>query len=178
MTDAQNHCAELIVALAVCTVFLTLLLSAKPVEAYSGITTEGDIRICTESGQSELTIIRFPLFTAGRPDKQDEWFIVRNVAEQPVYVSWSISSSSILWSPVASGSQSGYDHDEGGVQKYTFRILQHDQGKVMCLAPEQAILVLKERESVKLCFELAYSGSPTTAETFTMTVTFHAAEGE
>jgi len=174
MPGSQNFTVKLTIAMAICTVALATLYFTTPVAARNQIATFGEIQVCNENGKSELTSINFPLFTPAKPATQLEWFVVRNTGKQTVHVCWSLTASSIAWSLFTRRHSNGYDHKEGGIQKYSFRILQDTRKPNAYIPPEQKTILLKSGENKRLCFELSYSGKPSTAETFTLTVSFYA----
>ena len=178
MAQIHNHSKKLILTLTILTVIMATFCFTKQTEASNRIATQGDIKIYTENGKSELTSISFPLFTAGKPDTQQKWFTVQNTGKQNVHVSWSITQSSITWNHLTKTKQNGYSHTESSSQKYTLRIRQDKQNQNTYLNPEQNTILLKNKENTKLCLELTYTGKPTTAETFTLTITLTATKTE
>jgi len=178
MPGSQNYTVKLTIAMTICSIVLATLCFTKPVEARNQVATIGEIKVYNENGISELTSYDFPLFAAGTPGTHLKWFVVRNTGKQPVHISWSLTASSIAWSRITRHNSKGYDHNEGGIKKYTFRILQDTRKPDAYIPPEQKTILLKGGESKKLCFELTYSGKPKTAETFALTVSFYATKAE
>jgi hypothetical protein len=125
-----------------------------------------------------MTSYSFPFFTGGTPDIYSKWFFIKNTGKQPLHVSWSITASSIPWNTKSKHHPNGYEHYEGNVCKYSFRIHQTSKRHGDYLAPEKEKILLNVGKEAKLCFELIYTGKPYTAEKFTLTVSFTATEAE
>jgi hypothetical protein len=168
-----NH-KKLVITLIILTISTSTIFLTKPAEASSKLTTIGDIKIYNENGTTELTTIAFQLFTPGQKSTQQAPFIIRNTGKHPIQVNWSISENSITWNKITKPKSAGYRHSEDRTEKYTLRIGQDIGNKNKYLQPERNSLQLAREESMKLFFELTYSGRPTTAEVFTLTIAFTA----
>lgn len=178
MARSQDYYIKIIVALTISSVLLAALCFSKQAQATNKVVAIGEIKLYHEDGSTQMTSYNFPLFTGGTPGTYAKWFVVRNTGKQPVHISWSLTASSIAWSRITRHNSKGYDHNEGGIKKYTFRILQDTRKPDAYIPPEQKTILLKGGDSKKLCFELSYSGKPNTAEKFTLTVSFYATKPE
>ena len=149
-------------------VFVTLLL-AEPAGAANVMSVEGTIEVYDSDGETPLTSYDFPLFTGGRAETFVKDFFVNNTGNQPVYVYWNISESSIVWEAQTLHLDM-YDHFEDDTWKFSFGIRQDFSPPTDYWQPDGAAIFLSVGEGIKLRCELYYTGEPNTAETFTMTL--------
>ncbi len=176
MTQPSVNHKKLAITLIILTILTTTIFLTKPADANNKLNTTGDIKIYNEAGTAELTAITFQLFNPGQQSTQQEPFTIRNTGKHPLQVSWSITESSITWNKITKPKTAGYSHSENETEKYTLRIGQETGKKY--LQPEKNSLHLTRSESANLFFELTYSGKPTTAEVFTLTITFTATNAQ
>ena len=172
MMGPQYSLGKLIVTLMVCSVALVALCFTKQAEAANKVVTTGEIEVYGEDGLSPMASYDFSLFKAGISGTHFNCFFVKNTGRLPVWVKWSITTSSIVWKPNVKHGFRGYYHYEGGVCKYSFGIRQEFRVVGGYLAPESNSFLLEGGKRAKLWFELSYTGKPSTAETFTLTVSF------
>ena len=178
MARSQDHCIKLILALIISSLILATLYSTKQAQATNKIVTVGEITLYHENGSTQMTSYNFPLFTGGTPETYSKWFFIKNTGKQPLQISWSITASSIPWNTKAKHHPNGYDHYEGKIYKYSFRIRQDSKKQGDYLAPEKEKIHINGGKEAKLRFELTYTGKPNTPETFTLTVSFTATKAE
>ncbi len=174
MTRISTNHKKLILTLTILTIINTTIFLTKPAEANNKLATAGDIKIYNETGATELTTITFQLFIPGQQSTQKQAFTIRNTGSHPVQISWFITESSITWNKTTKPKTTGYSHSAEATEKYTLHIGQETEKKTKYLKPEKTSLTLTRVESANLFFELTYSGKPTTAEVFTLTITFAA----
>jgi hypothetical protein len=67
-----------------------------------------------------------------------------------------------------------YEYRENNTLKYGFGIHQNFLTPIDYWQPDRETIVLEINEGIKLGFGLYYTGEPNTAETFMMTISFHA----
>ncbi len=159
-----------IVSLILINITLAVLYVTKDVNITAGVSVTGDIEVYEDDGVTVLTSIDFTNFTGGVAEVQEHVFLINNTGNQPVYVYWNISASSlpIDWDL---GSIVYYRYYEDYTDlKYTFNI----NNVTDPWAPESEAREIPVGESIQEKFALWYSGNPVTAETFNITVTFYA----
>lgn len=160
----------LVIILAASNVALAVLYMTKNVNISGGVSVLGAIELYEEDGVTPFTSYDFPLFTGGTVGNFFKYFFINNTGNQPVYVYWNISSSSITWGADAFG----YYHAEGGYGKYYFQLYN----ATTTFAPKEyvtpGVIHLDVGAGQRCYILLNYQGSPNTAETFTLVMTFYA----
>ena len=157
----------LVVALAIGNLVLAILYVTRDVDITGGVSTIGSIEVYQNDGVTVLTSFDFDNFTGGVSQTRLMPFFINNTGNQPLYVYWNISTSSIAWSQVVDT----YHHTEEATHKYTFGIYN---GTVDHWTPETEARILEVGQDISETFQLYYTGNPVTAETFSFTVTFYA----
>jgi hypothetical protein len=152
--------------------FATLLL-AEQAGAANVMSVVGTIEVYDSDGETPMTSYDFPLFTGGSAETFVKDFFVNNTGNQPVYVYWNISESSIVWE-AHTPHLDMYDHLEDDTWKYSFGIRQDFSTPTDYWSPDVEAIFLSVGDGIKLRCELYYTGEPNTAETFTMTLSLRA----
>lgn len=160
--------------LGISNVTLALLYISRDVDITGGVDVVGSIEVFDEDGVTVLTNYTFDNFTGGEAAGSMKYFYINNTGNQPVYITWNISSSSLSWDPVLTG----YSHSVSVVQKYSFMV-QTDLGSGWInLAPNDyaspTVVFMPAGNREQFRFNLQYTGDVNTAEIFTLTVTFYA----
>jgi hypothetical protein len=163
----------LIIVLVISNIIFAGLHFSKQTHAYSELEVEGEIEVYDADGVTPILGYGFPLFSGGAEHTFHQSFFINNTGIKPVDVYWNISASSILWQLTGSLHQYVYDHHEDGIWKYSLGIKRDVDVSPQYWQPNQEAIPLAVGEGVKLQFELHYTGRPNTAETFTLTVSFH-----
>lgn len=167
-----------IVVLAVGNVALAALWLSRDVDITGGVDTVGTIEVYDEDALTLLTSYDFPNFTGGVGETSYKEFFIVNTGNQPVYVHWNISSSSLTWNPTSIGYQ------EASISKYVFSI--QNASSLDYLAPNDystptvanALLYIDVGESAYMRIEHEYMGYPSTAEQYSLTMTFYAEDAQ
>jgi len=157
----------LVVALAIGNITLAILYVTRDVDITGGVSVIGSIEVYQDDGTTLLTNIDFDNFTGGVLQTYSTTFFINNTGNQPVYVYWNISTSSIAWFKGGAG----YQYNEAATTKYTFSI-HNATADYWTPDTEARILLVDQAVSEEIGFY--YSGDPKTAETFSFTVTFYA----
>jgi len=173
MMKLSKHYRRLIIVLVISNIAFATLFLTKLVGAGNVVSVVGAIEVYDSDGVSPLTNYDFPLFTGGAADTFLKYFFVNNTGNQPVYVYWNISTSSIAWE-TRTPNLDAYDHYEDGTRKYGVAIRQDFSTPTDYWHPNREAIFLSVSEGIKLRLELYYTGEPNTAETFTMTISFYA----
>ncbi len=131
-----------------------------------GVSAIGEIQVFHADGTTVFTSFDFGNFTGGV--EQETWipFYINNTGNQPVYVYWNISTSSIAWYK----NGSGYRHDEAATYKHNFTIWE--TGGYWAPDTEARMIPVGQRTDLHN-FMLTYTGEPRTSGTFSLTVTFY-----
>ena len=168
LTKKKLALIALVVALAIGNITFAILYVTRDVTITGGISTIGSIEVYQVDGVTLLTSFDYPNFTGGVPGNiyGPELFI-NNTGNQPVYVYWNISASSIAWSTVGEG----YYYSEAATMKYQFNIRN---GTSDFWTPNTEARIIPVDQAIIEEMILSYSGSNKTAETFSFTVTFYA----
>ncbi len=166
------YCWFIIVSVIGNTVVVALLL-AEQADAANVMSVVGSIEVYDSDGETPMTSYDFPLFTGGSAETFTKDFFVNNTGNQPVYVYWNISESSIVWEAHTLHLDM-YDHFEGDMWKYSFGIRQDFSPPTDYWRPDVEAIFLSVGAGIKLRCELCYTGEPNTAETFTMTLSLRA----
>lgn len=165
----------IIVVLAISNVAVALYYMSRSVDITGGVDTVGSIEVYDDDGVTVWTNYDFPNFTGGSASNYVKDFFINNTGNQPVYVYWNISSSSLSWSSL----ESGYVYYESAVLKYSFDIMiawppatpdywsPNDY-----TTPESLYIPVGEGKPLRIVHQ--YTGNPTTAETYSLTITFYA----
>jgi hypothetical protein len=154
-------------------VVFALLYMSRDVDITGGVSVVGSIEVYEIDGVTVMTSYDFLNFTGGVEEISYKEFFINNTGNQPVYVHWNISSSSLTWQLMAEG----YMYVENLVDKYLLMIeanwttISDFWGPINGGLPPLHIPV---GEGKHLRFYLWYSGTPNTAEAFSLTVTFYA----
>ena len=104
----------LVFLLATSSVVFAALYMTKDVEITGGVSVVGAIEVYDDDGTTVLTSFTFPNFTGGVSDMYTKQIFINNTGNQPVYVYWNISTSSISWGKFSSQ----YYHEEAVTYKY------------------------------------------------------------
>ena len=160
----------LVVVLAATNIALAVLYMSKNVNISGGVSAVGAIQVYDMDGITPLTGYDFPLFSMGTQESLSRYFFINNTGNQPVYVSWNISSSSIEWSIV----NNEYCHFEDSTMKYKFLTEQRLPSALYQWWAPNTSLYLGVGEGKQVQNHLWYSGEPMTAEIFTLMLTFYA----
>ena len=176
LSRKQFAFVALVAILAATNIGLAVLYMTKNVSISGGVQTVGSIEVYDEDGVTPLTSYDFPLWAPGEAGVLTKTFFINNTGSVDVYVVWNISSSSIVWTGDSAGQ--GYEHIEGTDVKFTFRMYKGQQYDAIW-RPD-ADFTTPNYRSVEVgigrivTMELAYSGIPATAETFTLVISFYA----
>lgn len=168
LSKKQLALIALVIVLVISNIAFAVLYLTRDVDITGGVSTIGSIEVYQEDGTTLLTSIAFPNFTGGvthvynSPD-----FFINNTGNQPVYVYWNISASSIVWFTAGTG----YQYNEAATNKYNFYI-RNGTDDVWFPNTEARILLVDQATIEEMV--LYYTGDPVTAETFSFTVTFYA----
>jgi hypothetical protein len=165
---------RLAIVLVISNLLFAVLHLSKQTHAYGELLVEGEIEVYDADGVTPILGYGFPLFSGGAEHTFHQSFFINNTGTKPVDVYWNISASSILWQLTGSLHQYAYDHHEDGIWKYSLGIRKDVEVSPQYWQPNQEGILLAVSEGVRLQFELYYTGTPNTAETFTLTVSFHA----
>jgi len=173
MVKLSKYYRRLIIVLVISNIAFATLFLTKLVGAGNVVSVIGAIEVYDSDGVSPLTSYDFPLFTGAVAETFLKYFFVNNTGNQPVYVYWNISTSSIAWE-ARTPNLDVYDYCEDSTWKYSFGIRQDFLTPTDYWHPDREAIFLGVSEGIKLRFELYYTGEPNTAETFTMTISFYA----
>lgn len=164
----------LVIILAASNVAFAVLYMTKNVNITGGVSAVGAIEIYQEDGVTPLTSYDFPLFTGGTAGPQYLDFFVNNTGNQPVYVTWNISASSISWEIALDG----HRHWENSVIKYWCQLYREEiPGSYWypyTTGTPQETVFLAVGAGIKIRLWLTYTGQPATAETFSLVISFYA----
>jgi len=162
--------------LIVSNIAFALLYMTKDATFTGGVQVIGEIELYQwPGGVSLFTGASFPNFTGGQEGGYLKYFFINNTGEQPVYVYWNISSSSLAWDVTSTG----YNHTESTVDKYSLDLASsYVPDPIDYWSPNEyttpEALYLNVGEGKKVTLVLLYTGEPNTAELFSFTVTFYA----
>jgi hypothetical protein len=173
MVKLSKYYRRLIIVLVIINIAFATLFLTKRAGAGNVVSVVGAIEVYDSDGISPLTSYDFPLFIGGIADTFLKNLFVNNTGNQPVYVCWNISTSSIAWE-ARTPNLDAYDHYEDDTRKYGFAIRQDFSTPTDYWHPNREAIFLGVSEGIKLRLELHYTGEPNTAETFTMTISFYA----
>lgn len=174
MIEPRDSIGKIMILLLVSSIFLAALHSTNRVGAGNEVSADGTIEVYDSDGKKPLTDYDFPLFMGGIEDTFRKSFFINNTGTNPVEVYWNVTASSILWQLTGSLHQHMYDHYEDSIWKYSLGISKDIEASPKYWQPNQEAILLAVSEGVKLQFELYYTGTPNTAGTFTITISFHA----
>lgn len=155
-----------LVSLIAINITLAVLYVTRDVNITGGVSVIGDMQVYEDDGVTVLTSIDFANFTGGTLETHEQVFFINNTGNQPLYVYWNISTSSIAWSAI--GNQ--YKYYEDALIKYDFII----QNGTDFWTPNTEARMIPVGQSIQEIMWLIYSGNPVTAETFSLTITFYA----
>jgi hypothetical protein len=165
----------LVVVLAIANITLAVLYMTRDVNITGGVSVVGSIEVYDEDGVTILTNYEFPNFTGGEPATSVKNFFINNTGNQPVYIYWNITSSSVNWT----ANVNGYVGFESAVHKYNFFIatswspdpfdywVPNDYS-----TPEALFLDVGEGKELQIRHQ--YTGEPNTAELYSLTMRFYA----
>ena len=168
LTKKRLALIALVVALAIGNITFAILYMTRDVNITGGISTIGSIEVYQDDGVTVLTSFDYDNFTGGvaqslyGPD-----FFINNTGNQPLYVYWNISASSIAWE----NTSTGYHYLEAAVMKYQFHIRN---GTADFWTPNTEARIIPVDQAISEEMILSYSGSNKTAEAISFTVTFYA----
>jgi hypothetical protein len=162
------------IVLVISTIMFAALHFSKQTHAFGELLVEGEIQVYDADGVTPILGYGFPLFSGGAEHAFHQSFFINNTGTKPVDVYWNVSASSILWQLTGSLHQYVYDHYEDGIWKYSLGINKDGDVSPQYWQPNQEGILLGVGEGVRLRFELYYTGTPNTAETFTVTISFRA----
>ncbi len=171
MKLSKKHLAliALVAILVVTNITFAVLYLTKNVHFTGGVSVIGSIEVFDDDGTTLLTDIDFDNFTGGVGLTRWQTFFINNTGNQPVYVYWNISSSSITWEMHVSGLS--YLHNETGEIKY---VLSITNATYDLWAPETQGVLIDVNERAEFTFNLEYTANVNTAEIFDFTVSFNA----
>ncbi|UCE38705.1 MAG: hypothetical protein JSW00_05615, partial [Thermoplasmata archaeon] len=101
---------SVVIALVVSNTVFALLWMTRDVDITGGVSVVGAIEVYDEDGTTLLTDITFENYTGGVESVRSQYFFINNTGNQPVYVYWNISSSSVSWTPVEYGYLEQFDN--------------------------------------------------------------------
>ena len=163
-----------ILLLAISNIAVALYFMSRDVDITGGVDTYGAIEVYDSDGVTEMTAYDFPNFTGGDSETQFKTFFINNTGNQPVYVYWNISDSSLEWTTT----EFGYIHVVGLETKYEFNIQTSWPSSIEYWSPNEyttpEALVIPVDGGVELRIFHQYYGSPKTAETYSLTMSFYA----
>lgn len=100
---------------------LAIMYLNKDVAISGGVASTGSIALYKENGETTLTSIDFPVFTANPPHSHSQWFFINNTGNMPIVVYWDISNCiPNNWSKDLDGN--AYVFSENGDSKFRFSI--------------------------------------------------------
>ena len=169
LSKKQLALIALVAILVVTNITFAVLYMTKNVHFTGGVSVIGSIEVYDDTGTTPLTNIDFDNFTGGVALTREQIFFINNTGNQPVYVYWNISSSSITWEMHASGA--AYVHSPGGQVKY---VLSISNATYDLWEPETQGVRIDVDEGSWFTFHLEYTGNVNTAEIFSFTVSFNA----
>lgn len=165
----------LILILGVSNVAFALLYMSRNVNIIGGVSVVGTIEVYDEDMQTPLTDITFENYTGGIYANRTKNFAIINTGNQPVFVYWNISSSSVSWTPNVQG------YNEQSNAEYTFRILTSWNPSPVYWSPNDyttpEALIINAGETKNLIMEHTYNALSSIAEVFDLTITFYAENG-
>lgn len=167
LSKKQLALIALVIVLVISNVAFAVLYMTRDVTITGGVSVVGSIEVYEDDGVTVLTSFDFDNFTGGVAQMPTLDFFINNTGNQPLYVYWNISTSSIAWSKVTEV----YRHSEAATHKYTFAIYN---ATFDFWTPDTEARILEVDQSIQETFELTYTGDPVTAGTFSLTVTFYA----
>ncbi len=165
----------LVVVLVAINIALAVLYMTKDVTITGGVSVVGSIEVYDDDGTTVLTSYEFVNFTGGQPETAFKNFFINNTGNQPVYVYWNISSSSISWI----ANEFGYGGYEGPTLKYNYFIATswlpdpYDYWSPNDYTTPEA-LYLDVGEGMELQIVHQYTGNPSTAESYSLVMSFYA----
>lgn len=174
MVKLRSQLHRLAIVLVISNLVFAALYFAKQARSDNELEVEGEIEVYDSDGMTPLTGYDFPLFMGGAEDTFRKSFFINNTGTKPVEVYWNVTASSILWQLTGSLHQYMYDHYEDSIWKYSLGISKDVEVLPQYWQPNQEGILLAVGEGVRLQFELCYTGRPNAAETFTVTISFHA----
>lgn len=163
----------LVIILVASNVAFAVLYMTKNVNITGGVSVVGSIELYEDDGVTPFTSYDFPLFIGGQSESFDIYFFINNTGNQPVYIYWNISSSSIVWFAESQGY--GYIHNENGDAKYGFGLWNatgDDWSPNGYVTPDALYIGVGEGQRIRM--HLGYTGAPNTPETFTLVASFYA----
>ena len=167
LSKKQLALIALVIVLAISNIAFAVLYVTRNVDFTGGVSVIGDIEVFKDDGTTVLTSFDFPNFTGGVMQVHTLDFFINNTGNQPLYVYWNISTSSIAWSNLTEV----YRHYEEATHKYTFAVYNATND---LWTPDTEARMIPVGQRIQETFELQYIGAPATAETFSLTVTFYA----
>lgn len=165
----------IILLLAISNVAVALYYMSRDVDITGGVDTVGSIIVYDSDGLTEMTSYDFPNFTGGTGGTYFKTFFINNTGNQPVYVYWNISASSLSWAALANG----YSYVIDLTTKYYFFIQTSwtpdpfDYWSPNDYTTPESLLI-PVGEGIELRMFHQYLGEPTTAEEYSLTMTFYA----
>ncbi|UCC27457.1 MAG: hypothetical protein JSW29_05090 [Candidatus Bathyarchaeota archaeon] len=166
LSKKQLGLIALVIVLVIGNIAFAYLYVTRNVDFTGGVSTVGDIIVFKDDVTTELTSFDFINFTGGVPQGHLLGFFINNTGNQPVYVYWNITTSSIAWFKGGTG----YQYNEEATAKYTFGIYN----ATGWWTPDTGARRIGVGERIQETYSLSYTGSPVTAEAFSFTVTFYA----
>ncbi len=174
LSRKQLALIALAIALIISNITLAVLYMTKDVDITGGVSVVGAIEVYDDDGVTLLTSYEFPNFTGGVGASAFKNFFINNTGNQPVYVYWNISSSSITWIANAQG-YGGYSP----TLKYYFNIMTSwspdpadNWAPNDYTTPEALYLGVGEGKELRINHQ--YTGSPNTAEVYSLVMSFYA----
>lgn len=157
----------MVIVLVISNITFAVLYVTRNVDITGGVSVVGDIQVYEADGVTVLESFTFDNFTGRVDDEYTYPFIINNTGNQPLYVYWNITTSSLNWTKLGVG----YSHLHNVTTIYSFSIYN---ASVDYWMPETGARILEVDEAISETFSLLYTGEYTPAETFSLTVTFYA----
>jgi len=167
LSKKQLALIALVIVLVISNIAFAVLYMTRDVTITGGVSVVGSIEVYEDDGVTVLTSFDFDNFTGGVAQVRMLDFFINNTGNQPLYVYWNISASSIAWSKVTEA----YRHFEEATHKYSCAIYN---ATFDFWTPDIEARMIQVDQSIQETFELQYIGDPVTAGTFSLTMTFYA----
>lgn len=167
LSKKQLALIALAIVLVISNIAFAVLYMTRDVTITGGVSVIGSIMVYQDDGTTPLANIDFDNFTGGTAEFHTYDFFINNTGNQPVYVYWNISASSISWEIFGQV----YKHIEDLEYKYEF-LIQNATSHFWL--PDTQGVQLDVDEGATFHFILFYTGNVKTAEVFDLTATFYA----
>lgn len=176
LSKKQLALIALVIVLVIGNIAFAYLYMTRDVTITGGVSTIGSIEVYDDDGVTEWTSYNFPNFTGGVAATAHKHFFINNTGNQPVYVYWNISSSSITWISNVNG-YGGYSPFPS--HKYNFFIATAWPPDTLdywasnnYTTPEALYLDVGEGKELRIVHQ--YTDSPVTAESYSLVMSFYA----